>query len=82
MTCWGACEHRHLGFRWSSLWGCEPCERVPKRPTGTHANTAECAFGGAPDGATHRVRGVPKQPDGAHTNTTTWAFGGAGIRTV
>ena len=58
------CERSHWGPRWSSLWGHEPRERCAEmglRWAGrTHANCATGAFGGAPHGATNRVRGVPE----------------------
>ena len=60
----GACERSHLGLRWSSLWGHETCEGVPKWVRWAHANAAIWAFGGAPYGATKRVRGVPKGAGG------------------
>ena len=61
MDCGDACERCHLDPRWSSLWGHEPCEGVPKCVAGTHANGATGTFGGAPYETTKRVRGVPKQ---------------------
>ena len=60
----GACGRLHWGLRWSSLWGhetCEGCAEMGMRWAGrTHAVGATGAFGGAPDGATKRVRGAPK----------------------
>ena len=51
-----ACEPPQWGLRWSSLWGYEtlPWAKEP------HADTPSGAFGGAPYGATKRVRGVPR----------------------
>ena len=43
---------------------------------GTHVDTATGAFGGAPYGATKRVRGAPKWAWGRHANAATGAFGG------
>ena len=51
-----ACEHRHWGLRWSSLWGHETLSWAGE----THASAASGALGGAPYGATNRLRGVPK----------------------
>ena len=48
------------GFQWSSLWGHETCEGSAGRDPSHHVNAATGAFGGAPHGATERVRGVPK----------------------
>eukprot|EP00959_Pyramimonas_sp_CCMP1952_P469888 9495731-Pyramimonas_sp.AAC.1 len=57
----GACNLRHWNFRRNSLWGREPrVKGVPKQVAVTHAICATGAFGGAPCGATGRVRGVPK----------------------
>ena len=64
-----ACEHPHWGLRWSSLWGHEPSEWCAKMGRSPHANPATGAFGGAPYGATNRVRGAPK-------------WGGAAMRTL
>eukprot|EP00959_Pyramimonas_sp_CCMP1952_P215504 4508467-Pyramimonas_sp.AAC.1 len=50
---------------------------VPKWVAGTHVITATGAFGGAPNGATKRVRGVPKWVAETHAITSTVAFGGA-----
>ena len=52
----------HCGcrFRWSSLWGHEACEGCATMGWRRHAGAATGAFGGAPNGATKRVRGVPK----------------------
>ena len=51
----------HCGhpFRWSSLWGHEPRVGCAEMGRGRYANAATGAFGGAPYGATNRVRGVP-----------------------
>eukprot|EP00959_Pyramimonas_sp_CCMP1952_P062900 1315109-Pyramimonas_sp.AAC.1 len=57
-----ACERSHGGRRWSSPWGQESNEAlrgVPKWARWAYANAGMWAFGGAPDGATKRVRGVP-----------------------
>ena len=43
----------------------------------THVNAATGAFGGAPYGATNRVRGVPKWVARTHVDSATGAFGGA-----
>ena len=64
-----ACGPCHWGLRWSSLWGYETCEGCAKVDPNTHAGPATGAFGGAPYGATKRVRGVPK-------------WGGGGMRTL
>ena len=42
-----------------------------------HANFVSGAFGGAPHGATNRVRGVPKWVGETHVDPPTGAFGGA-----
>ena len=55
-----ACNRGHWSLRWSSLWGHEPCEGCAKIGGGTHADPPPGAFGGAPYGATHRVRCVPE----------------------
>eukprot|EP00959_Pyramimonas_sp_CCMP1952_P340347 7128851-Pyramimonas_sp.AAC.1 len=52
-----------------SLWGHETCEVcvcvcVPKSARSRHADPAAGAFGGAPHGATKRVRGVPARVQG------------------
>eukprot|EP00959_Pyramimonas_sp_CCMP1952_P304122 6365143-Pyramimonas_sp.AAC.1 len=44
---------------------------------GRHANFATGAFGGAPDGATKRVRSAPKWVLGHRANPASGAFGGA-----
>ena len=44
---------------------------------GRHARSATGAFGGAPYGATKRVRGVPKWMGGRHARFATGDFGGA-----
>ena len=43
----------------------------------THAGGGTGAFGGAPYGATKRVRGVPNWVCGTHAGGSTGAFGGA-----
>ena len=43
----------------------------------THAACGAGAFGGAPCGATNRVRGVPKWGVEPHADAATGAFGGA-----
>ena len=60
-----ACERRHWGPRWSSLWGNETCERCAEV---THVSSY---------GATKRVRGVPGCVAGTHVSAATGAFGGA-----
>ena len=61
-------EPFHWGLRWSSPWGPETCEVCAEMSGGRHANPATGAFGGAPDGATKRVRGVLEQAgDGMRT---------------
>ena len=57
----------HCGyrFRWSSLWGHKPREGCAKMGRWRHADPPAGAFGGAPYGATNRVRGVPKLGGGA-----------------
>eukprot|EP00959_Pyramimonas_sp_CCMP1952_P038236 800201-Pyramimonas_sp.AAC.1 len=52
-----ACGLRHWDLRWSSLWGHEACEGVPKWVCVTHAGCAIGTVGGAPYGATKRVMG-------------------------
>eukprot|EP00959_Pyramimonas_sp_CCMP1952_P447566 9371557-Pyramimonas_sp.AAC.1 len=59
----------HVGPR--NVWG------VSNWVALTHASAATGAFGGAPFGATDRVRGVPKWVALTHANAATWAFGGA-----
>ena len=54
------CGPCHWGLRWSSLGAHEPCEWCAEMGGGLHAACATGAFGGAPYGATDRVRGVPK----------------------
>ena len=54
----------------NARWG------VPNRARGRHANAAIWAFGGAPCGATKRVRGLPKWVRGRHADAATGAFGG------
>ena len=70
-----ACERCHWGLGWSSRWGHEPCEgraEMGMRWAGrTHVNCATGAFGGAPYGATNRVRGVPKCVAGYTIRTKT-----------
>eukprot|EP00959_Pyramimonas_sp_CCMP1952_P136151 2848547-Pyramimonas_sp.AAC.1 len=51
-----ACEHRHSGLWWTSMWGHETLHWVGE----THANTATGAFSGAPSGATIRCTGLGK----------------------
>ena len=51
-----ACGLRHWDIRWSSLWGHEALCWMGKR----HVDTAAGALGGAPYGATKRVKGVPE----------------------
>ena len=72
-----ACGHLHWGPRWSSLWGHETCEGCAEMRVELHADPATGAFGGAPYGATKRVRGVPECVWGRHADAATWAFGGA-----
>ena len=55
-----ACGRSHWGLRWSFLWGHETCEGCAKMGWRRHARSATGAFGGAPYGATKRVRGVPE----------------------
>ena len=52
----------HCGyrFRWSSLWGHEPCEGCAEMGRWRHADALAGAFGGVFYGATKRVRGAPK----------------------
>ena len=64
-----ACERSHWGLRWSSLWGHDPREGCATVGAVLHATPTIGAFGGAPYGATKRVRGVPK-------------WGGAAMRTL
>ena len=52
------CERSYWGLRWSSLCGHEACEECAEMGVEPHANAAIGAFGGAPYGATKRVRGV------------------------
>ena len=59
------CELSHWGLRWSSLWGHETCEGCAEMGRWRHANFPTGAFGGAPYGATKRVRGVPKWGEAA-----------------
>ena len=63
------CRRSHWGLRWSSLWGHETCEGCARRGPNHHADAATGAFGGAPYGATERVRGAPK-------------WGGGGMRAL
>ena len=64
MTSGNSCERGPWGLRWSSLWGHKPCEGCAKMGVygwrSPHADPPPGAFGGAPYGATNRVRGVPK----------------------
>eukprot|EP00959_Pyramimonas_sp_CCMP1952_P017339 368186-Pyramimonas_sp.AAC.1 len=55
-----ACGLCHWGPQRSSLWGHAPCEGCSKWVRSPPAACATAAFGGAPCGATNRVRGVPK----------------------
>eukprot|EP00959_Pyramimonas_sp_CCMP1952_P413665 8667626-Pyramimonas_sp.AAC.1 len=55
-----ACERRHWGLPWSSLWGHEACEGCAEMGRRCHADFPSEALGGAPYGATKRVSGVPK----------------------
>ena len=57
-----SCEYRSCEYRlrWSSLWGHEPCEGCAEMARWRHAGPGTGALGGAPYGATQRVRGVPK----------------------
>ena len=58
-----ACEPRHWGIRWSSLWGHETLPWVgepharPPLTWGDACETATGTFGGAPYGATKRCTG-------------------------
>eukprot|EP00959_Pyramimonas_sp_CCMP1952_P400086 8382656-Pyramimonas_sp.AAC.1 len=63
----GACEHRHRGLRWNSLWGHETLYWAGE----AYANTATGAVGGAPYGATKRCVGRGDACEHRH-----W-FGGA-----
>ena len=72
-----ACGHTHWDLRWSSLWGHETCEGCSDMEVELHADPAPGAFGGAPYGATNRVRGVLKRVRRAHTSAATGTFGGA-----
>ena len=72
-----ACECSHWGLRWSSLWGLETREGCAEIGGVTHAVAPTWAFGGAPYGATKRVRGMPNWVRWAHANAATGAFGGA-----
>eukprot|EP00959_Pyramimonas_sp_CCMP1952_P123889 2590057-Pyramimonas_sp.AAC.2 len=54
-----ACEPCHWGRWWGSPWDHEACEGCAETGGDQHANPAVWAFGGAPYGATNRVRGVP-----------------------
>ena len=47
-------------LRWGSLWGHETCEGCAEMGAGNHVDPATVALGGAPYGATKRVRGAPK----------------------
>ena len=55
-----ASEMRNGRLRRSSLWGHETCEGCAEMGRWRHANFPTGAFGGAPYGATKRVRGLPK----------------------
>ena len=55
-----ACDPCHRGLRWGPLWGHDACEGCAKMGAVTHAVAATGTLGGAPYGATKRVRGVPK----------------------
>ena len=71
------CERSHLGIRRSSPWGHEACEGVPKWVWGAHAGGGTGAFGGAPYGATTRVRGVLNWVCVTHAGGPVGASGGA-----
>ena len=58
--CGNACGPCHWGLQWSTLWGHETCEGCPEMEVELHADPATGAFGGAPYGATKRVRGALK----------------------
>ena len=62
-----SCEYRRCEYRirWNSLWGHETCEGCAEMGRRCHANFPIGALGGAPFGATKRVRGVPKWGGGA-----------------
>eukprot|EP00959_Pyramimonas_sp_CCMP1952_P067966 1418627-Pyramimonas_sp.AAC.1 len=51
---------RHWDLRWSSLWGHGTCEGCAKMELRRQADCATGTLGGAPYGATERVRGVTK----------------------
>ena len=51
-----ACGPPYLDLRWGSLWGYETLSWAWR----THAAPPTWTFGGAPYGATKRVRGVPR----------------------
>ena len=55
-----ACEFRHWDRRWSSLWGHETREGCAEMGVVSNTPAPTGALGGAPYGATKRVRGVPK----------------------
>ena len=57
----------------NSLWGHEPCEGCAEICGGDACGT----FGGAPYGATTRVRDVPTWAAGAHANGASGTFGRA-----
>ena len=61
----------HWGLPWSSTWGHETCEGCAEMGVKPHANFATEAFGGAPDGATTRVRDVPTLGLEPHANFAT-----------
>eukprot|EP00959_Pyramimonas_sp_CCMP1952_P257912 5389921-Pyramimonas_sp.AAC.1 len=63
-----ACWRWHWGPRWSSLLSHEACEGCAEWLRGTHADGGTGALGGAPYGATKRVRGVPKWVWGTHVD--------------
>ena len=71
--CGGACGLCHWDLRWGSLWGHE----TPPLVGDPHANCATGTFGGAPSGATKRVRCVPKWVARTYANCATGTFGGA-----
>eukprot|EP00959_Pyramimonas_sp_CCMP1952_P304881 6380962-Pyramimonas_sp.AAC.1 len=69
-----ACGPTYSDLRRSSLWGHEACKDAPEWMCGTHAGTPTRTFGGAPHGATKRVRSVPKCACGTHANAAAGAF--------
>ena len=62
------------GPRWSTPYGGhETCEGCADMGAVMYAGPASAAFGGAPHGATKRVRGVPTWVAGAHAAAATEA---------